>query len=66
MILMLLFLMTKDPVLSTVSARERELLLPVSDVHFSQTWVYSGKPHYIQTSKDALSAQEGPLVSAVL
>ncbi|XP_066898771.1 mitochondrial glutathione transporter SLC25A40 isoform X3 [Kogia breviceps] len=45
---------------------ERELLLPVSDVHFSQAWVCTGKPHYIHTSKNAVSAQEGPLVSAVL
>lgn len=61
---MLLFLMSKDPVLSTVSVRECSLT--VFGVHFSQTWVCSGKARCIQASEKAVSAQERPLVSAVL
>ena len=48
---MLLFLMSKDPVLSTVSMRECSQT--VLNVHFSQT-----------CSENAVSAQERPLVSA--
>lgn len=54
---MLLFLMTKNPVLSAVSARgEREFLLIVLNVRFSQTWVRSGQPHCFQTSENSVSA----------
>ena len=62
---MLLFLMSKDPHIIYYFC-DREHSLTLLNVHFSQTWVCSGKARCIQASEKAVSAQERPLVSAVL